>query len=192
MPSALLSLEEARVWLGLAEGEPDPQLQATIDAVHLHLEELTNRRYANSTTAIADEPYNGTGRTWLYLVNPASAVSTVKIGRKVSSPDQTLDGTDAAVLVIDPRIPRKLLRVDGSPFPQGLRNVFVSYTPKANLPGGAILALQGAVAFLWRRRGSEDALSESMGPVTHQLAHDLMEHVPEWRSWVQATSPGVG
>lgn len=192
MPSALLSLEEARTLLGLDDTEDDPALQRIIDGLADHLGALVGRRFSTGTSAIADEAHNGNDKDWLWLDYPASALTTVKLGNTLASPDETLDGTDPETLVIDPRLPRRIRRVDGGVFPKGARNVYVSYTPTGATPGGARMALQEAVAFAWRRRGSEDALSEGWGGVNHSLANDLMAHVPAWRSYIQSAAPRIG
>lgn len=184
MPSQLVSAAQAEAFLGIAAASGGATLQQIIDGLDELLASLTNQRFSAIGLTLS-EWYNGTGRGSLWLRSPAATLSSVKIGTlAASSPSEELDVARADVIGIDPALPRRIFRQDGGIFPKGIRNVLIGYTTVAHSPAAAQTAVLEAAAFLWRRRGSEDALQESEGSFSHALANDLREHVPAWAAYV--------
>ena len=185
MASPLLSVDELVGFLGGNVREADhPALEQVIDGLAGLLARATGDSYLKAG-AVVDEPLNGTGRSWLWLTRPATALTSVKIGRDLALPDDTLDVADPDDVVIDPQHARRLWRPLGQTFPLGIRNVHVSYTAASNVPEAATAAVRDAAAFIWRRRGSEDAGGESIGSFNHQVLKDLDDDVPSWRAYIR-------
>jgi hypothetical protein len=165
------------------EGDQKNILDAWIDGLEDALAEMTRQVFSTVTTEISQEEHEPTARNWLWLDRPASALGNIEYGQDPSDPAGTLDGTDPTEVFIDPRNPRKIRRAYGAPFWKGTR-WFVTYTPIANTPAAAKAAIREAVAFLWRRMGSEDAEQERVGEFSHKLIDDL-NRVPAWKSYVE-------
>lgn len=170
----LVTLAEAKVYLGPTPAGDDALLQTLVDAAVLLLAEHCGRAAAPwSTVAQAGrvEVCDGTGSDVLWLPYPIASVASVAIGRNPSTPDETLSGADADVLqwIAGSAC---LARVDGGVFSHygARRSVRVTYDTQADAPADAKLAVNRAVAALYQQRGSEDASSERIGGVETTLA----------------------
>lgn len=169
-------------------------LQAKLDGLDDLLSQLTGQRFlkATSQTPVVKESGNGSGRSWHWVSRPITSLTAVQIGQDPALPTETLVVSPPTTVTVDARKPRRVVRVDGSIFPAGIANVFVSYTPADNIPASASMALVEACAFLYRRRGSEDAESESAGGFSHRLLTDLMK-CPAWAAFVgRFRKPSIG
>lgn len=189
MPPVLVAVEDAAQWLGITSETEKASLGPLVEAVESHLANITGVTFADAG-AVTDEPHDGTGTPVLWANRPVSALSAVKLGRDVANPTATLDVTDTDVIVIDPRYPRRLVRPLGAVFPKGSRNVHLSYTALDSRAAEAAQAVKEAVAFVWRRRGGEEARSERIGSYVRELNTSLMR-LPMWKAYVQARATKV-
>lgn len=168
-------------YLGLSPSQDSDLIQKMIDRLDRLIATLTGQLYLKATTntPVTAELSNGTGRIWTWAQRPIATLTTVLIGQNLAIPDETLTVADPTVIVVDPKRPRRIQRTDGSIFPAALRNVSISYIPADNVPADIAMALIEGVAFLYRRRGSEDAKSESISGFSHTLQNELRE-CPAW------------
>lgn len=169
-------------------------IQAKLDGLDELLSELTGQLYlkATSQSPVVKEACNGAGRAWTWVARPIASLTAVYIGQDPNAPDETLTVSPATTVVVDPRKKRRVVRVDGAIFPAGIANVYISYSPADNIPASASMAIVEACAFLYRRRGSEDAESESAGGFAHKLLTDLNK-CPAWALYVgRNKKPSIG
>lgn len=185
MAAELAAPADLQNWVGRAE-DFTGEYQDILDALEELLEELTGQVFTASTTAIADEPHDGMGLKWLYLRRPVDSGQDVTV--KVSSiadttnPDQTIPAAD---IQVDARNNRRIIRVQNGVFPRGNYNLFVSYTPLANLPSRAKQAMQEAGAFLVNRKGKEHESGASVGEFGNiALLEAELNKLPAWRNAV--------
>jgi hypothetical protein len=173
----LVSVAEVKLWLGIPaiDISQDTFLSDLADRVEAILEQVKRRTYqaSGSITVTLD----GSGVPWLWLERPVQTLTTVKIGLDATSPDETLTPGPRTVVAQG----RRLYRQDGSIFPRGIANVQVSYTAADQLDKDAKQAVLEGVAFAYRMRGSEDAMTESVGAFAHGLRHQF-EQLPSWQA----------
>lgn len=176
MPADLVDLPITKAFLGVTGNANDAVLDLLSESLEGLLERETGRVFGPGLALV--ETQNGGGRTYLYVDRPVATLTSVKIGQDPAAPDESVPVGVAGVLV-DPKGPRKLVRVDGGRFPPGTANVQVTYTSADLLPADCKLALLEAIALVWRRRGSEDAAVETTGTFSHELVQELTK-LPTW------------
>jgi hypothetical protein len=185
----LVTLTEAKVYLGPTDAADDALLQTLIDAVIALLAEQCGRASAPWTTTgltARTEILDGTGTPVLWLDYPATTVTTIAIGFNPSTPDETLDASDATK-VSWVAGSAQVVRVDGGVFAcyGDRRRVRVTYDTQADAPVEAKLAVNRVVAALYQQRGAEDATTERTGTTEVQLAQ-IADSDAVWQQVVAA------
>jgi hypothetical protein len=130
---------------------------------------------------------DGTGSANLYVDYPVSALTSVKLGYDPASPDETLDVTSKLVIVFSSDS-RRLSRTDGGRFgkPGQARYVQVVYDNGSDLPDSAKLAIKSVCATAYRRRGSEEVKSETVGNFySVTMIEQISAADPFWQTAVQ-------
>lgn len=182
----LVTLTELKDYLGDAPASSDDSLLTElIGNVSAIFETETGRpvgAYQAAGTA-RTEVRDGTGSANLYLDYTVSALTSVKLGYDPTVPDETLTVSDKKVIVFSSDS-RRLSRTDGGIF--GLagqsRYVQVVYDYGADLPDSAKLAIKSVVASAYRRRGSEEVKSESVGNFySRTMIDELTTSDPYWQ-----------
>jgi len=127
------------------------------------------------------EIHDGTGNPLLWLDYRVDTLTSVLLGQNPSTPDETLNVSDPAVLVWGVGSPR-IARVDGRRFGclDRPRYIQVTYDAQADAPAEASLAVLRVTAAVRRQRGSEDAKSERMGAYSADLAA-VAQDDPVWQ-----------
>lgn len=187
-------LSELKELLGDWSDTDDQLLQQLLDDTVALFEAATLRLpgyYAAEALAYT-EVLDGTGSSYLYLAYPIAAVTTIKLGYDSATPDETLDGTNKAVVVFGVGS-NVLTRTDGGKFGTARqpRYVEVVYDHQGNLPANAQLAIKSVCALAYRRRGSEEAQSESVGGYSHSMLTDIATSDPFWSTAVYANAAVV-
>ena len=166
----IVTVSETQEYLKIAAGTDDIVLQKIVDGLEDLLERESGQTF-HSAGSVVDEPYEGTGTARLYLNRPILAVTSIKLGV------DKLDTLDVQYVMYEVG-KRRLYRTDGN-FPEGPFRVWVSYNYAENKPTAARNAILEVAAMVYRRRGSEDARSETLGPFSHSLAQAAEESV-QW------------
>lgn len=164
-----MTLAELKTYLRYNKTDQDTPLQAILDAVEDHLEDETGQVFAASGT-VTDEKRSGRGTNVLYLRRPATSITTIKVSPIGDvSTTETIPVADVA---IDPENARRIIRNQNGGFPTARANVFNlfwTYAAAANLPNIAKEAVKEAAALVYRLRGSEHVISESLGDLGSQV-----------------------
>jgi hypothetical protein len=154
-----------------------------LDTLLTELEALmareTGRTFLPAATGLT-EVVDGTGQRFVYVSRPIATLTTIKIGNDFSQAWDSLDCTNSNVVIVDPTFPRKIDRRDGAIFWRGHGNVQVVYDSAAYLPADCKLALLEAVAFLYRRRGSEDVTAQYIFRTMNQTMRQGLDELPTW------------
>lgn len=187
----LVSLAEMKTYLGDAPpSDDDALLDALLDDIEALFESATLRAPGSYTAAATGrtEVLNGTGTARLYVAYPIAAVTSIKLGYDPAAPTETLTVANKAVVVYGVGS-RVITRTDGGKFGTvgQARYVQVVYDHQGALPEDARLAIKSVCATAYRRRGSEDAKSETTGAFySHTLVDDIATADPFWRMAVEA------
>lgn len=192
--SDLATVAQVQAHLNVPTSQDQQLLSDWIDRLDNLLAILTRQLYLKGTTQapVVLESQNGSGRTWVWVTRPIATLTTLLVGPDKNNPLETFTVTDVNSVAVDPRRTRRIVRTDGAIFPAGVANIWVSYTPADNIPFGATAALIEGVSMIYRRRGSEDAKSESVNGFSHTLEQDLM-NLPAWKAWVNRwRRPSIG
>lgn len=180
----LVSLDDFKEYIGYRKSDKDAVLQAILDAVEEHLEDETDQIFS-AAGSVSNETLSGNGTAVLYLRRPASSLTSIKVSAisDVANPDYTIPTSEVR---IDPTHAQRLIRVQNGVFPRGILNVFVSYEAAENLPKPAIEAVKDAAAMVWRGRGSEHVVSESLGDLGSQVleVQQYFNRRPLWNAAV--------
>lgn len=186
----LVTLPELKDYLGDAPASAaDAVLTELLSNVQSIFESETGRSpgsYIAAGTA-RTEVKDGTGSCNLYLDYPVTALTSVKLGYNPSVPDETLDVSSKLVIVWSSDS-RRISRTDGGRFgkPGQARYVQVVYDYGADLPESAKLAIKSVCATAYRRRGSEEVKSETVGNFYSRTMIDEISSVdPFWQTAVQ-------
>ncbi len=149
----LTNLAEVKAFIGISDQDDhDAVLTQIMDAVETILESHTGQTFTSATTNITDEAHDGNGKDVMYLDRaPTALTAAVKIGQDSSDADTTIDTGD---IIVD-QANNRIIREGGLVFPRGRRNIFVSYTPAANVPHLAKMAVIQGTAYIYRTRGRE-------------------------------------
>lgn len=189
--SVLVSLAELKTYLGDAPpSDDDAVLTALLDDVEAAFAGETGRAissFQGSGTG-RTEVHDGTGSHDLWLDYPIVALTSIKLGYNASVPDETLTVADTNVLVYAVG-ERRISRTDGGRFgwARQPRYVQVVYDFGADLPDNARLAIKSVAAMAYRRRGSEDVKSETVGSFySHTMVDDVAAADPYWPAAVAA------
>lgn len=187
----LVSLADLKTYLGDAPASADDTLLTQlIDDVEALFASETGRAIGSYQAAgsARTEVHDGTGSSVLYLDYPIVTLTSVTLGYDASVPAETLAITDRNVLVYAVG-ERRITRTDGGRFGRAEwpRYVQVVYDCGADLPDDASLAIKSVVAMSYRRRGSEDVKSETLGSFySHTMVDDMAAVDPFWRAAVMA------
>lgn len=167
----LLSVADAKTYLGITVSTYDTLLTQLLDELESQFEmDCGRKKLPYAAAATRTEVFDGTGCAELYLRYPIATLTSIKLGLDVTDPDETLDVSDVEVVVFGVG-ERRLARTDGGTFGElGVpRYVTVVYGAGDDLPSGARLTLKRALALVYRQRGSEDAVRESLADYSHDL-----------------------
>lgn len=158
MPGALISLDDARATLGMSatDTSKDGELSAYIDAATPIMEDLCGPLLARDRV----ETYDGGRPQIVLLFAPLISVTSV-VESYGSTYERTLteqhifDGSPVGAygFTVDLVSGQLTRRVSGvvAPFPNGRRNVQVSYTSgRAEIGGNILLAARRLVRHLWQ------------------------------------------
>lgn len=193
MARRLVSEAEVIAYLGIAESAWSSALDHLRIATIGLFERLCDRAQAPFSDAITarTESHDGTGGPELWLDYPVGALTSLKIGRSVATPDETLSVGDVDVLSVATG-DRRLVRVDGGIFGDldVPRIVHATYDTAADLPEDAQLAVLRVIAQVYRQRGSEDATSENVSGYARTMAN-LAAQDAIWLAAVAAHKRGV-
>lgn len=194
--SVLVSVSELKSFLGDAPvSDDDAVLTALLDDVEASFTSASLRTpgfYTPATTA-RTEVLDGTGSTRLYLTYPISVLTSVKLGYNAAAPTETLSVSNTSVLVYGVGS-RVITRTDGGKFGtvRQPRYVQVVYDHAGNMPDDARMAIKSVAAMAYRRRGSEEAKSETIGAFySRTMIEDIAASDPWWAKAVQANMPVV-
>jgi len=162
--ATLVSLTEFDAWLGGAVTAENTLRQDILDRVQARLERECGRSgipFVDAQSA-RTEVRDGTGSCELYLDYPVSVLTSITLGFDHTNPVETLVVGD----LIYAAGSRRIVRVDGGRFGcfGAPRWVKVTYDTAADLPKDAADAVYQMAATEYRRRGSEEVRSETMGP----------------------------
>lgn len=193
----LVSLAELKTYLGDAPASSDDALlTALLNDVEALFESATLRppgfyKAGDDITEVKD----GTGTARIYLDYPIAedGLTSIKLGYNSASPDETLNVGSRAVVVYGEGS-RVISRVDGGKFGRlgQSRYVEVTYEHADNLPADAKLAIKSVCAAAYRRRGSEEARSETAGSFySRTMLDDVASGDPFWKVAVAANTPVV-
>lgn len=185
----LVSLDEFKAFLDVSGDAENALLQGILDAIEALLEEQcgrTARPFRAEQTARV-ELHDGTGTPVLLLGYPASALTSITLGRVVATPDETLDLTAASDAVSWSSGKRLVRRTDGGIFGEiGEPNyVRVTYNAADDRPPSAALAVKRVSAAVYRQIGAEDATSERNATYSRDLAK-VADDDPVWRMAISA------
>jgi hypothetical protein len=187
--AALITLSELKDYLGDAPASQDDSLLTElIDNVSALFESETGRTpgaYQAGGTA-RTETHNGKGSADLWLDYPVTNLTSVKIGFDPANPDETLNVSDKQVINWA-TTSRRISRVDGGRF--GIegqsRVVQVVYDYGSDLPDSAKLGIKSVCAVAYRRRGSEEVKSESVGAFySRTMLEKIADSDPFWEKAV--------
>jgi hypothetical protein len=193
--SELVTLAELTAYLGDAPAADETVLERLLEDVEALFEAATLRpagSYAAAATA-RTEVLDGTGSARLYLAYPIVAVTSIKLGYDPATPDETLDPTNKLVVVFGVGS-RVITRTDGGKFGtvRQARFVQVVYDHAGDLPENAKLAIKSVAATAYRRRGSEEAQSETIGGFYDRtMLENVAVNDPFWPTAVAANTPVV-
>lgn len=193
----LVTLTELKTYLGDAPASADDALLTELLENVESLFEAETGRVAGAYKAAGagrTEVCDGTGSAELYLDYPVAVLTSVKLGYDPAVPDETLTISDKNVLVYVAG-ERRLVRTDGGTFGSvgQARYVQVIYDYGADLPPEAKLAIKSVTALSYRRRGSEEMKSETVGGFYSWTSADLSAIAaadPFWKSAVAANARG--
>lgn len=192
MGQPLVSLPDLKTYLSVSGASDDALLSRLLAQATALLNKDCDRARAPFSDALTArvERQEARGGTRLRLDYPIASIASILVGRNFSAPDVTLDPTNPDHVMFEVG-GRELIRTDGDywngamggllswqcggPLHGGDRDpvptfVQITYTTQPDLPADAALAIQSVVAQIYRRRGSEQVKSESLGQYSYQLA----------------------
>lgn len=183
----LASLAEFDSWLGGAVAAENTVRQAFLDYVEATFEAQCGRREYPFSAALPNrtEVLDGTGTCEVYTRYPIGTLTSVVLGDRVSTPDETLVVGDLLYAAGT----RRIVRTDGGWFGRfaRARYVHITYDTQADLPTDAKMAVLAEAARLYRARGSEDVQSETMGPYSITVAKKVPgQDDPVWAAAIAA------
>lgn len=187
----LVTLTELKTYLGDAPASADDALLTELlDNVEALFETATGRAVGSLQAAgtARTEVHDGTGSCDLYLDYPVATLTSIKLGNDPAVPDETLTIADKNVIVYS-ATSRRVTRTDGGTFGRAgqPRYIQVVYDFGAELPAGAKLAIKSVAALAYRRRGSEEVKSETVGAFySRTMIDEIATAEPFWRAAVQA------
>lgn len=191
----LVTLSELQSFLGDAPAADGALLEQLLEDVEALFEGATLRPAGSYTAGALGriEVLDGTGSSRLYLTYPIAVLTSIKLGYDPAAADETLDATNKLVVVygVGSRI---ITRTDGGKFGtvRQPRYVQVVYDHQGDLPAGAQLAIKSVCATAYRRRGSEEAQSETVGGFySRTMLENVAASDPFWPMAVNANTPVV-
>ena len=180
--SNLATLAQAIAFIG-DSAAGDQGAGGVIDTLLTELEALmqreTGRLFLPAATGLV-ETVDGTGQKYVYVSRPVAALTTIIIGLNFAQPWDSLNCADPDVVIVNPTFPRRIDRRDGAVFWRGHGNVQVTYNAAAYLPADCTAALLEAVAFVYRRRGSEDVTAQYIFRTMNQTMRQGLDELPLW------------
>lgn len=193
MTAVLVTLAEFDTWLGGAVTAENTLRQAILDQVEATFLRECGRELVPfaDTQAARAETRDGTGTAFLFLDYPVTTLTSVTLGYDPLTPDETVDITQ----VVRGAGRRRLVRIDGGAFGGfgAPRYVKVVYDAGADLPTDVKAAILRMAATMYRRRGSEEVKSETMGPysVTFANVDQVAAADPVWAAAVAGHTRSV-
>lgn len=162
--ATLVSLTEFDTWLGGAVASEN-QLRTDILT---RVQQRFERECGRSSVPFVDaalgrvEVRDGTGTCEVFLDYGITTLTAVTLGTDPLAPDETLDVADLVYTAGK----RRIVRADGGRFGRfgAPQYVHVTYDAAADLPADVADAIYQQAAAEYRRRGSEETKSETMGP----------------------------
>lgn len=191
----LVTLAELKTYLGDAPATADDVLLgALLDDVEALFASETGRTITSFMAAGSArvEVLDGSNSHDLYVDYPITALTSITLGYNAGAPDETLSVADKNVLVYAVG-GRKISRTDGGTWGRFGRSryVTVTYDYAADLAPSAKLAIKSVAAQAYRRRGSEDVKSETLGSFySHTMVADVAADDPYWPKAVAANARG--
>jgi hypothetical protein len=191
----LVTLPDFRLYLGDSPDSDAWILDQLLDDVEALFEAQTLRPTGSYTPAATarTEILDGTGSSRLYLTYPIAALTSIKLGYDPASPDETLSVSNNLVVVYGVG-QRVITRTDGGKFGtvRQARFVQVVYDHQGDLPANAQLAIKSVAATAYRRRGSEESASETVGGFySRTMLENIAANDPFWPMAVSANTPVV-
>lgn len=194
----LVTRAELKTYLGDAPASADDALlDALIDDVEALFASQTGRVIGSFIAAgtARVEVLDATGSADLFVDYPIAALTSITLGYDSGAWDETLDVSDGTVLVYAVG-GRKITRVDGGTWGGRYghsRYITVTYDYGADLAPSAKLAIKSVVAMVYRRRGSEEMQSETVGAFysyTKARVEESATSDPFWKAAVAANARG--
>lgn len=170
----LVPLADLKSYVG-AEDTEEGLLTTIRDGVEALLESQTNQVFAVAATGLV-ETHDGTGTRVMYAKRPIADITSLEI----KYGDAELPGNVVSLAIstdVRFRVGQRRIALYSYRFPEGYDNVVLTYDTVANQPAIAVQAVKEACAAIYRRMGSEDALSEKVGNLTHVLLRNLDESI---------------
>lgn len=185
-----VSLAELKDYLGDAPESADDSLLTELLANVKALFESETGRDVGSYQAAGTgrtEVHDATGSSSLYLDYPVTLLTSVKLGFDPAVPDETLTVADKNVITYGSDS-RRIARTDGGTFGRDqARYVQIVYNHSGDQPDSAKLAIKSVAATAYRRRGSEEVKSESVGSFySYTMLDTLATNDPFWQAAVDA------
>lgn len=193
--AVLVTLSEFRAYLGDAPDADESVLEMILGDVEALFEAVTLRPFESYRVAqtARTEVLDGTGSARLYLAYPIAALTSIALGYDSAAPDETLAVANKLVVVygVGSRI---ITRTDGGKFGtvRQPRYVQVVYDHQGDIPANAQLAIKSVAATAYRRRGSEESQSETVGGFySRTMLENIAASDPFWPHAVAANTPVV-
>lgn len=189
----IVQLPELKDYLGDAPASSDDAVLTNILSDVQALFEAQAGRSAGSfidAGTARTEVKDGTGSPDLYLDYPVTSLTSVKLGYDSSAPDETLDVSNK-LIVNWAAGSRRIARVDGGRFgyPGQSRYVTVVYNNAADIPDSARLGIKSVAAKAYRRKGSEEVKSETVGNFySVTMLEEIMSADEFWQAAVSAST----
>lgn len=172
---ALTTLATLKIYLGIAVSDTtsDELLSLLINSVSSIAESYCDRSF-NKQTGLTEQ-YDGSGNSWLYP-------KTLPIISVTSIHDDTDRNFTSSYLIdsADYVVYEHGVRLDGSTFNKGIKNVKIVYTAgyvlpniaSPNLPKDLEMAVLYYCAFLFKNKNKQGIASEKVGDVSFSYTND--------------------
>lgn len=167
--SRLVTVGELIAHIGDEATGKETFLQSVLDAVEDMLQKESGHNFADGGT-ITNEVHDGTGTANLYADRPIKSLTLIQTGR---AKDRTIDHTDVDILVWS--VGSRRLSLINRVWPDGLRNVWLSYKSQDDLPDLAKLAVKDVSVMIFNRLGDEHLKSEKMADTAYAYITTLDE-----------------
>lgn len=188
MSADLVTAAELATHLGISD--PGSGIfDALLEAVEAQFERAVGRtdtpfRAAGNLT----EVFDGTGCSVLWLGYPVNTLTSIKLGKDTSDPDETLDFTDLDVIRYVAGS-RRLVRMDGIfGAKYAPRVVHVAYACQDDLPDDAARAVKVVAGMFYNQSGRENLTSERLGSWSAEYSQSNSEATGMPYEWTIAVA----